>query len=70
MLIAARVKVAILDKAPNAEVVAKKGVVYIRANSSKFHEDEFINGIEQSARSVSGVKDINVYIIPVLPYDD
>jgi len=70
MLIAAKVRVAILEKVPNAEVVAKKGVVYIRANSSKFHEDEFINGIEQSARSVSGVKDINVYIIPVLPYDD
>jgi hypothetical protein len=31
-------------------------------------EDEFIRGIEQSANSVNGVKEINVYITPVLPF--
>jgi cytidylate kinase len=70
MLVAARVKVAILDCAPDAEVYVKKGVVSIKTSATEYQEEVLAENIKKSALDVSGVKEVNVYVMPILPFGD
>ncbi len=60
MLVAAKVKVALLDVKPDLEVVAKNGTISIKAKSANFKDEEMIHKIEQIAKSVPGVKDVEI----------
>jgi cytidylate kinase len=61
MLVAAKVKVLLIDMKPDIEVVADNGTVSIKAKSIKFKDDKMVHKIEQIAKSVPGV--INVEIL-------
>lgn len=56
LLIAARVKVALIDVRPNIEVSAKDGTVSIKAKAAGFEEEGLFRKIEEIAKSIPGVK--------------
>ncbi len=70
MLLAARVKIAILDYAPDAKVYAKKGVISIKTSASQYQEEILVENITRAAKNVPGVKEVNVYVMPILPFGD
>ncbi|HTZ18300.1 MAG TPA: cytidylate kinase-like family protein [Dissulfurispiraceae bacterium] len=70
MLLGARVKLAIIDYAPDAEVYYKKGVVFVKTSASPYKEEILVNNIRQAAQSVAGVEEVNVYVMPILPFGD
>jgi cytidylate kinase len=67
LLLAAQVKVAIIDHAPDAEVFAKNGLVRIKAKSPVYRTEEFVDALKKAAKEIPGVKEIENYNIPVLP---
>ncbi|HMK56582.1 MAG TPA: cytidylate kinase-like family protein [Dissulfurispiraceae bacterium] len=70
MLLAARVKVATIDYAPDAEVYARKGVVAIKTSASPYQEEVLVANIKKAAQGVAGVNEVNVYVMPILPFGD
>ncbi len=68
LLLAAQVKVAILDYAPDAEVFANNGIVRIKASAPVFREEEFVATLKQAAKEIPGVTEVATYVIPVLPF--
>ncbi len=60
MLVAAKVKVALLDVKPDLEVIAKNGTISIRAKNTNFKDKDMIHKIEQIAKSVPGVKNVEI----------
>jgi cytidylate kinase len=60
MLVAAKVKVALLDVKPDLEVVAKNGTISIKAKHTNFKGEEMIHKIEEIAKSVPGVKNVEI----------
>jgi len=70
MLLTARVKLAIIDLAPDAEVYYANGIVSVKANASPYKEEILVKNIMQAAQSVAGVNEVNVYLMPILPFGD
>jgi len=70
MLVAARVKVAILDQAPDAVVYVREGIVSVKTSATAYQEEMLAQNIRQAAKNVPGVKEINVYVMPILPFGD
>ncbi|HMK60318.1 MAG TPA: cytidylate kinase-like family protein [Dissulfurispiraceae bacterium] len=70
MLLSARVKVAILDYAPDSEIYARKGVIAIKTSASPYQEEVLAANIKKAAQGVAGVKDVDVYVMPILPFGD
>ncbi len=68
LLLAANVKVAIIEIAPAAEVYALDGLVSIKTSSSESSEEEISTTIKEAAQKVDGVKKVEVYVMPVLPF--
>jgi len=70
LLLAANVKVAIIDIAPASEVVAKDGVVSIKTSASdEYSEKDMTATIIETAQKITGVKKVEVYVMPVLPFN-
>jgi cytidylate kinase len=70
MLLAARVKVAIIDYAPDAQVDARKGIVAVRTSASPYQEEILVDNIKQAAQNIAGVKEVDVNVMPILPFGD
>jgi DNA-binding Lrp family transcriptional regulator len=60
MLVAAKVKVALLDVKPDLEVVAKNGTISIKAKNTNFKDEDMIHKIEQIAKTIPGVKNVEI----------
>jgi cytidylate kinase len=60
MLVAAKVKVLLIDMKPDIDVVAENGAISIKAKSIKFKDEEMIQKIKQIAKSVPGVKNVEI----------
>lgn len=60
MLIAAKVKVALIDVKPDIEVFADNGTISIKAKYTNFKDKEMIHKVEEIAKSVPGVKNVEV----------
>ena len=60
MLLAARVKVLLIDMKPDIEVVAENGTVSIKTKYTQFKNEKMIHKIEEIAKSVPGVKNVEV----------
>ncbi len=58
MLIAAKVKAAIIDVKPDIEVLADNGTILIKTKYTKFKDEELINKIKEIAKSIPGVRNI------------
>lgn len=70
LLLTARVKVALLDQAPAAEVYARSGVVQIKTSAPDYQEDKLVKSLELTAKAVPGVKDAKVFVVPIVPFAD
>jgi cytidylate kinase len=69
LLLAANVKVAIIDTAPASEVVAKDGVVRIKTSESdEYPEKDITATLIETAQKIKGVKKVEVYVMPVFPF--
>jgi cytidylate kinase len=60
MLLAAKIKVLLIDMKPDIEVVAENGTVSIKAKYTQFKNGKMIHEIEEIAKSVPGVKNVEV----------
>lgn len=63
MLLTARVKVALIDLKPDAEVFATNGTIIIKAKTAQFDDEQLIVKIEEIAKSVPGVISVRVDLV-------
>jgi len=69
LLLAANVKVAIINIAPASEVVAQEGVVSIKTSvADENSEDAITTSILETVQKINGVKKVRVCVMPVLPF--
>ena len=68
LLLAANVKVAIIEIAPASEVYSHDGLVRIKTSTSESSEEEISTTLKEAALKVDGVKKVEVYVMPVLPF--
>jgi cytidylate kinase len=64
LLTAARVKAALMDLKPDAEVFAQNGTVSITGRATEFQEDKLIHQIEEIAKTIPGVTNVEVHLEP------
>lgn len=67
-VLAAAVKVALVQKTPESEVTARDGVVYVTAKTSLSKELRLADEIDQMARNVPGVKEVKVNLHWFTPF--
>ena len=60
LLLSARIKVAIIDEAPNAEVSVKDGSVHLQIGSSEYRDEKLIDSVTQIVESVAGVRRVAI----------
>jgi len=63
LLLNARVKLALIDVKPDAEVFTTDGTIVIKARTSEFEDEQLIHKIEEIAKSVPGVINIRVDLV-------
>jgi cytidylate kinase len=61
MLVAAKVKVLLIDMKPDIEVVAENGAVSIKAKYTQFKDEAMVHKIEEIAKSVPGVRNVEIH---------
>jgi len=64
LLTAARVKAALIDLKPDAEVSARNGTVSITAHATEFQEEKLIYKIEEIAKTIPGVTNVEIHLEP------
>jgi cytidylate kinase len=69
LLIAARVKAALIDLKPDIEVTTRNGTVSITAKVTEFKDENLVHQMEEIAKSIPGVKDVEVHLVPVMLAD-
>jgi cytidylate kinase len=62
-LLNARVKLALIDVKPDAEVSATNGTIVIKAKTSQFDDEQLVHKIEEIAKTVPGVMNIRVDLV-------
>lgn len=62
LLIAARVRTALIDRKPDVEVSAKNGTVSIKARAAEFQEEKLVHEMEEIAKRIPGVKGVKVHL--------
>lgn len=70
LLLAARVKVAIIDQAPNAQVTSKKCDVRVRISSSEYRDEKLVEGLTEIIKEVPGVKGVDINVVSLVPFGD
>ena len=69
LLTAARVKAALIDLKPDVEVFATDGKVSIKAHSTEVQDGKLVHQIEEIAKSIPGVKNVEIHLEPYLFVD-
>jgi cytidylate kinase len=64
LLTAARVKAALIDLKPDVEVFVRDGTVSIRARATEFQEDKLVHQMEEIAKGIQGVKNVEIHLKP------
>ena len=59
----------LIDLKPDVEVFAKDGTVSIRARSTEFQEENLVHQIEEIAKRIPGVKNVEIHLVPHLLVD-
>jgi len=67
LLIAARVKAALVDLKPDIEVSVKNGTISIETTIPLLQEEELVNKMKETAKRISNDKQIKVIAHPVVP---
>ncbi len=69
LALAAEVKAVLIDKKPDAEVLAQDGVVHVKTKAYQQHESSIIGEVQEIVRSVQGVKEVRVQVLPITPFE-
>ena len=69
LLTAARVKAALIDLKPDIEVFVSDGTVLIKARATEFKEDKLVHQMEEIAKSIQGVKNVEIHLEPQIFVD-
>jgi hypothetical protein len=70
LALAAEVKAALIDLNPGIDVSAENGKVFVKARISEALGQEMTSVIEDHARAVRGVKDVQIETAPIAFYED
>jgi cytidylate kinase len=70
MLLAARVKVALIDQAPNAEVTSRNGNILIKVSSSEYRDEKLVETLTELTQAVPRVKAIDINVVSLVPFGD
>jgi len=70
LALAAEVKAILIKVRPDIEVSAENGIVEVRTRALEAHEAELILEMESLAKTVPGVRDVRVKVVPAVPYGD
>jgi len=70
LALAAEVKAILIQVRPDIEVSAENGIVEVRTRALEAHEAELILEMESLAKTVPGVRDVRVKVVPAVPYGD
>jgi cytidylate kinase len=69
LVIAASVKAALVNLAPDAKVVCQSGKVGVSLKSHQGREDHLNLEIKKITRSIQGIKEITIEVLPAKPID-
>jgi cytidylate kinase len=61
MLVAAKVKILLIDMKPDIEVVAENGTISIKTKYTQFKDEEMVHKIAEIAKSVPGVRNVEIH---------
>ena len=68
LALSAEVKAALIDTKPDIEVSADNGVVHIGTEAPLVQESIWIQKMEKIAKTIPGVKEIRIKVLPITPY--
>ena len=69
LALAAEVKAALVDEYPTSTVTAKDGDVHVKVEIRLTHQTKVINSIKSIAEDIDGVKDVDIYVNPLIGID-
>ena len=69
LLTVARVKAALIDLKPDVEVFTKDGTVSIKARSTEFQHEDLVHQMEEIAKRIPGVKNVEIHLEPQMLVD-
>ena len=64
LALAARVKTALVDGRPDLQVSAEDGTVFVKTEAPIIHETSLVQEIQDISKTIAGVKEIKINIIP------
>jgi cytidylate kinase len=70
LALAAEAKAILIKVRPDIEVSAENGIVEVQTRALEAHEAELIQEMESLAKTVPGVRDVRVKVVPAVPYGD
>jgi cytidylate kinase len=70
LALAAEVKAVLIKVRPDIEVSAESGIIEVRTRALEAHEAELIQEMESLAKTVPGVREVRVRVVPAVPYGD
>ncbi len=68
LALSVKVKAALIDIKPDIEVSADNELVYIKTEAPLEQEPELVQKMEKIAKTIPGVKEIKIQVLPILPY--
>lgn len=66
LALAAEVKAVLVSKKPVEDIFAQNGIVSVRVQASLFEETQLAEEIEELGKTIEGVKDIKIEILPYI----
>jgi cytidylate kinase len=70
LALAAEVKAVLIKVRPDIQVSVEQGTVSVETRALEAHEAELIQEMESLAKTVSGVSEVRVKVVPAVPYGD
>ena len=68
LALSVKVKAALIDTKPDIEVSADNELVYIKTEAPLEQEPELVQKMEKIVKTIPGVKEIKIQVLPILPY--
>jgi cytidylate kinase len=70
LALAAEVKATLIKVRPDIQVSAENGTVHVQTKALEAHEMELIQEMESLAKTIPGVKEVRIKVLPAVPYGD
>lgn len=70
LALAAEVKATLIKVRPDIQVSAENGTVHVQTKALEAREMELIQEMESFAKTIPGVKEVRIKVLPAVPYGD